>query len=141
MTPMQIEGMVDRICGLFPTTIIGRNTVKNAWTTDDFLLDASVEDARKVTDWIKVHSEKFPASLRELHNIFRTVRKYGVNNQPIQFVCDICNGELWDDGIRFDENGRQLNDQYTVEMHGLIYKVVRPCQNCRPNWKPPDTHQ
>lgn len=141
MTPMQIEGMVDRICGLFPTTIIGRNTVKNAWVTDDFLLDASVEDARKVTDWIKVNSEKFPSSLRELHNIFRTVRKYGVNNQPIQFICDICNGELWDDGIRFDENDRQISDQFTVEFKGHIYKVVRPCSNCRPDWQPPNTHQ
>ena len=73
MTPMQIEGMVDRICGLFPTTIIGRNTVKNALTTDEFLLNSSVEDARKATDWIKINSEKFPASLREMHNIFRKV--------------------------------------------------------------------
>jgi len=34
VTPMQIEGMVDRICGLFPTTQIGRNTVKNAWSVE-----------------------------------------------------------------------------------------------------------
>jgi hypothetical protein len=46
-TNAQIEGMVDRICGLFPTTQIGRNTVKNAWVTDEFLLDADVDDARK----------------------------------------------------------------------------------------------
>ena len=59
MTPAQIEGMIDRICGLFPTTQIGRNTVKNAWTKDDFLLDATVEEARLVTDWIKDNCEKF----------------------------------------------------------------------------------
>lgn len=139
MTPMQIEGMVDRICGLFPTTIIGRNTVKNAWTTDEFLLNASVEDARKATDWIKINSEKFPASLREMHNIFRKVT--GSHQIKSEMLCDVCNGELWDDGIRFDQNGRQLNDQYTIEVHDLIYKVVRPCPNCRPNWRPPDTHQ
>lgn len=139
MTPMQIEGMVDRICGLFPTTIIGRNTVKNAWTTDEFLLNSSVEDARKATDWIKINSEKFPASLREMHNIFRKVN--GSHQIKSEMSCDVCNGELWDDGIRFDENGRQLNDQYTVELHGQIYKVVRPCPNCRPDWRPPDTHK
>lgn len=139
MTPMQIEGMVDRICGLFPTTIIGRNTVKNAWTTDEFLLNASVEDARKATDWIKINSEKFPASLREMHNIFRKVT--GSHQIKSEMLCDVCNGELWDDGVRFDKNDRQISDQFTVESHGQIYKVVRPCPSCRPNWRPPDTHQ
>ena len=139
MTPMQIEGMVDRICGLFPTTIIGRNTVKNAWTTDDFLLNASVEDARKATDWIKINSEKFPASLREMHNIFRKVT--GSHQMKGEILCDVCNGELWDDGVRFDKNDRQISDQFTVELHGQMYKVVRPCPSCRPDWRPPDNHQ
>ena len=140
MTPMQIEGMVDRICGLFPTTQIGRNTVKNAWTVDDFLLDADVDEARKVTDWIKANSDKFPASLRELHNIFRKVRGLGTNNQPIETKCDICNGMLWDDGIRYSQDGKRLSEQYEQEAHGHIYKVVRPCPNCRGvDWQLPES--
>ena len=139
MTPMQIEGMVDRICGLFPTTQIGRNTVKNAWVADDFLLDADVDEARKVTDWIKVNSDKFPASLKELHNIFRKVRGFGVKNQPIQMKCDICNGMLWDDGIRYSNAGVRLSEQYEVEEYGHTYKVVRPCPNCRgSDWQLPE---
>jgi len=140
VTPAQIEGMVDRICGLFPTTQIGRNTVKNAWVIDDFLLDASVEEARKVTDWIKANSDKFPQSLRELHNIFRKVRTLGVKNQPIEVSCDICKGMLWDDGIRYTENGMRLSEQYEVEVQGHTYKVVRPCPNCRGvDWQLPQS--
>ncbi|CAB4157613.1 hypothetical protein UFOVP691_35 [uncultured Caudovirales phage] len=140
MTPMQIEGMVDRICGLFPTTQIGRNTVKNAWVTDDFLLDAHVDDARKVTDWIKTNSDKFPASLRELHNIFRKVQGLGVKNQPIEVHCDICLGTLWDDGIRYSEAGVRLSSQYTVEVRSHVYAVVRPCPNCRGvDWQLPES--
>jgi hypothetical protein len=140
MTPMQIEGMVDRICGLFPTTQIGRNTVKNAWVTDEFLLDADVDEARKVTDWIKSNSDKFPASLRELHNIFRKVRGLGVKNQPIEIKCDICLGTLWDDGIRYSNEGKRLSEQYELEVQGHLYKVVRPCPNCRGvDWQLPES--
>ncbi len=138
MTPMQIEGMIDRICGLFPTTQIGRNTVKSAWVVDDFLLDADVEDARKVTDWIKINSDKFPSSLKELHNIFRNVR--GQSEIKSQIKCDLCNGSLWDDGISYSDDGRQLTHQPTVVFQGHTYKLVRPCPKCRgENWTPPES--
>ena len=136
MTPMQIEGMIDRICGLFPTTQIGRNTVKNTWVVDDFLLAADLEDSRKALDWIKLNSEKFPSSLREMHNIIRKVQ----NKTEIQseISCDLCNGTLWDDGITYSADGRQLTEQYTVTDLGNTYKVVLPCRNCRgQNWRPP----
>jgi len=134
---MQIEGMVDRICGLFPTTQIGRNTVKNAWTVDDFLLDADVDEARKVTDWIKINSDKFPASLKEMHSIFRKVR--GQTETKSEIKCDICKGSLWDDGITYSADGRQITEQYRMVMQGHTYRVVRPCPVCRgENWTPPD---
>jgi hypothetical protein len=133
---MQIEGMVDRICGLFPTTQIGRNTVKNAWTVDDFLLDADVDEARKVTDWIKINSDKFPASLKEMHNIFRKVR--GQTETKSEIKCDLCKGSLWDDGITYSSDGRQLTEQPTVVFQGHTYKVVRPCPKCRGGWTPPE---
>ena len=145
MTPAQIEGMVDRICGLFPTTQIGRNTVKNAWVTDQFLLDADVDDARKVTDWIKINSEKFPHSLRELHNIFHKIS--GKSEIKSEINCDLCKGLLWDDGITYSDDGRRLTDQYTqthiyrtdTGTKEFTYKVVLPCRACRgENWTPPD---
>lgn len=143
MTPAQIEGMVDRICGLFPTTQIGRNTVKNAWVTDQLLLDADVHDARKVTDWIKLNSDKFPHSLRELHRIFHKVT--GSHKIEIDIVCKLCAGLLWDDGISYSDDGRRLTEQYTIvdryETDRVVreqeYKVVRPCPECRAGWKPP----
>jgi hypothetical protein len=144
MTPAQIEGMVDRICGLFPTTQIGRNTVKNAWVTDQFLLDADVDDARKVTDWIKINSERFPHSLRELHSIFHKVS--GFQQVKSDAECKVCDGLLWDDGISYSDDGRQLTEQHrVVERYATetvvrehIYKVVRPCPECRRDWTPPD---
>jgi len=136
MTPAQIEGMVDRICGLFPTTQIGRNTVKNAWVTDQFLLDADVDDARKVTDWIKINSEKFPHSLRELHNIFHKIS--GKSEIKSEIKCDLCKGLLWDDGITYSSDGRQLTQQPTEIFQGHTYKVVHPCPKCRAGWTPPD---
>ena len=48
MTPALIELMVDRLCGMYPTTNIARNTVKNAWVKDELLLDASEDDAKAV---------------------------------------------------------------------------------------------
>lgn len=146
MTPAQIEGMVDRICGLFPTTQIGRNTVKNAWVTDQFLLDADVDAARKVTDWIKINSEKFPHSLRELHNIFHKVS--GSHQIKSEIECKVCKGLLWDDGISYSDDGRRLTDQYTqtyvyktdTGIKKFTYKVVLPCPECRgENWTPPES--
>ena len=122
MTPMQIEGMIDRICGLFPTTQIGRNTVKNAWVVDEFLLAADLGDSRKALDWIKLNSEKFPSSLREMHNIIRKVQ--GKSNIQSEISCDVCNGLLWDEGITYSSDGRQLTQQYTVSFKGNTYKDI-----------------
>ena len=139
MTQTQIEGMVDRICGLFPTTQIGRNTVKNAWVTDEFLLNADVDDARKVTDWIKINSEKFPHSLRELLGIFHKIQ--GKSEIKSEIKCHLCNGLLWDDGISYSSDGRQLTQQPTVVFQGHTYKLVRPCPACRgENWQPPESN-
>lgn len=48
MTPALIELMIDRLCGMYPTTNIARNTVKMAWGKDELLLDASEADAKTV---------------------------------------------------------------------------------------------
>jgi hypothetical protein len=141
MSPAQIEGMIDRICGLFPTTQIGRNTVKNAWTKDDFLLDATVEEARLVTDWIKDNCEKFPASLKETKKIFNLVRSKGSKTTTLDSKdCDICFGTLWDNGERF-EDGKQIRKAFTTVHKDHRYSVVKPCSNCRgEDWVPPSSN-
>ena len=48
MTPAQIEGFIDRICGLYPSSTIAVTKVKNAWTADDFLLLEDVNEARRI---------------------------------------------------------------------------------------------
>lgn len=141
MSPAQIEGMIDRICGLFPTTQIGRNTVKNAWVKDDFLLDATVEEARLVTDWIKDNCEKFPASLKETKKIFNLVRNKGSRTTTLDAKdCEICFGTLWDSGERF-ENGKQVRSAFTTVYRDHRYSVVKPCSNCRgEDWVPPSSN-
>jgi hypothetical protein len=142
VTPAQIEGMIDRLCGLFPTTQIGRNTVKNAWITDEFLLDATVDEARLVVEWVKEWCDKFPASLKEMRKIFILVR----NRKPVDVKsgkgCTICDGTLWDNGIRYDSKAKRISEQYkTIFMH-KVYEVVKPCPECRgADWVLPDTSQ
>lgn len=140
MTPAQIEGMIDRICGLFPTTQIGRNTVKNAWVIDDFLLGASLEEARLATDWIKENCEKFPSSLKEVKKIFVLVRNRSNRIVELKEDCSICFGTLWDSGERFI-GGKQISKPFTTIFKGHRYSLVKPCANCRgEDWLPPNTN-
>ena len=98
MTPAQIEGFIDRICGLFPTSQIGRNTVKNAWTGDDFLLLQDVNDARKVIPIILENHDKFP-NLKDVQKAFLHIRQPA---KQMIVLCDICDGNGWDTGRRWD---------------------------------------
>ena len=38
MTPIQIDSMIDRICGMYPTTPVPRNGMKALWREDALLL-------------------------------------------------------------------------------------------------------
>jgi hypothetical protein len=54
---------------------------------------------------------------------------------------------LWDDGISYSDDGRRLTEQYTIVdryetekvVREQVYKVVRPCSECRRGWTPPDS--
>jgi len=72
MKPIHIELFIDRLCGLFPTTNIARNTLKSAWTRDDIMLDASEEDGKAVLKMCESLA-KFPASIGEVRHMFRQV--------------------------------------------------------------------
>jgi len=128
MTPAQIEGFIDRICGLFPTSQIGRNTVKNTWTADDFLLLQDVDDARKVVPMIMEHHDKFP-TLKEVHYEFRLLRKPAIQQTVV--VCEICDGNGWDTGRRWNFNTKELIcEGFTKTVLDRTYTYVVPCK-CR----------
>ena len=122
MTPSQIEGFIDRIAGLFPTNQIARNTVKNTWSGDDFLLLQSLDDARKVVWMIMETHDKFP-SLKEVHECFGQLRK---NRQPFENICGFCDNTGWvypldEIGVRktrthglFNKEGILLEYNYVV---------------------------
>ena len=122
MKPIHIELFIDRLCGLFPTTNIARNTLKSAWTRDDIMLDASEEDGKAVLKLCESLS-KFPASIGEVRHMFRQVGGHIGGT----FGCELCDHSGWD-------VGRQIIDGvetfYTMEFMGNKYTYVKACQ-CR----------
>ena len=67
MIPAHIELLIDRICGLFPSSNIARNTVKNAWTKDEFLLlQVDVDDIKEVLAKLE-NDTSFPSLARLKH--------------------------------------------------------------------------
>jgi hypothetical protein len=126
MNSMQIEGMIDRICGLFPSSQVSLSKAKSAWANDDFLLYQSVEDARKVIPIIMEDYDKFP-SLKQVHTAFKQLRRI---NEPaaVFHKCDICDGNGWDNGERWNFLDKILLDEGYTETHlGQQYKVVKKC--------------
>ena len=122
MKPVHIELFIDRLCGLFPTTNIARNTLKSAWTRDDIMLDASEEDGKAVLKMCESLS-KFPASIGEVRHMFRQVGGHIGGT----FGCELCDHSGWD-------VGRQIIDGvetfYTMIFMGNNYTYVKACQ-CR----------
>ena len=125
MNSAQIEGMIDRICGLFPTSQIARNTVKSTWSNDDFLTFQSVEDARRIIPLVMERFDKFP-SLKEIHHTFKLLRN--TQPDPIVMQCEICCNQGWDTGERWDFGTGELLDEAYTEIHlGHEYRVVKRC--------------
>ena len=122
MKPIHIELFIDRLCGLFPTTNIARNTLKSAWTRDDIMLDASEEDGKAVLKMCESLS-KFPASIGEVRHMFRTVA--GVIGGT--FGCELCDHSGWDIGRQIIDGEETF---YTMVFMGNNYTYVKPCQ-CR----------
>ncbi len=101
MTPALIELMVDRLCGMYPTTNIARNTVKNAWVKDELLLDASEEDAKavlKIAESLGHYPNQF-----EIKSMF--MRVMGVRQAEVG--CELC------DNNGFIYTANDLDDEST----------------------------
>lgn len=93
MTPLQIETMVDRLCGIFPKDNIARNTVKLAWKTDELLIHTPVEEGRIVL--AKIENDPGFPSLARVKNLIRSL-KPKINTG---IACVKCDGSGWDTGI------------------------------------------
>lgn len=131
MTPAQIEGMIDRICGIYPTSNVYRKGMRSTWSLDEFLLTVDVEDGRKVMDLVELHG-KIP-SLPEIKQMLRTMWNKDAVHQPIVVKCEICANSGWDTGIRLRYEPTAVyervmtHDITTTQFLGNTYSVVHPC--------------
>jgi hypothetical protein len=133
MTPTHIELMVDRLCGLFPRDNIARNTVKNAWTRDEFLLLNTYDDEVKGVLAVLENDKTYP-SLARVKEVFRNNKKTVVYDGP---VCEICDNCGWDDGSRWETQGKNdkgednyvmVNDFFRqIDILGFETTYVKKC--------------
>ena len=125
MTPIQIDSMIDRICGMYPTTPVPRNGMKALWREDALLLSIDVKQGREVMGLIEKHNA-IP-SLPEIKGMVRTLLKE-VDDGSLP--CEICNGTGWDDGERIIDgvvvHGRFMD----IDVRGNVCTTVTKCE-CR----------
>jgi hypothetical protein len=125
MTPIQIDSMIDKICGMYPTTPVPRNGMKALWREDALLLSIDVQQGREVMKLVEKHNT-IP-SLPEIKGMVRTLLKDSVGSVP---TCTICNGTGWDDGERIVDgvvvHGRFMD----IDFRGNVCTTVTRCE-CR----------
>jgi hypothetical protein len=123
VTPIQIDSMIDKICGMYPTTPVPRNGMKALWREDALLLSVDVKQGREVMGLIEKHNA-IP-SLPEIKGMVRTLLKEVVQGS---LPCEICNGTGWDDGMRIVD-GIIVHDLYTVvDVRGKVCTTVIRCE-------------
>jgi hypothetical protein len=123
MTPIQIDSMIDKICGMYPTTPVPRNGMKALWREDALLLSIDVKQGREIMGLVEKHNT-IP-SLPEVKRMVRSVLEGSIANVS---VCLICNGTGWDDGLRI-EDGVIVHDLYTVtDIRGKVCTTVVRCE-------------
>ena len=123
MTPIQIDSMIDRICGMYPTTPVPRNGMKALWREDALLLSIDVKQGREVMGLIEKHNA-IP-SLPEIKGMVRTLLK---EVDEGSLPCEICNGTGWDDGERIIDgvvvHGRFMD----IDVRGNVCTTVTRCE-------------
>jgi hypothetical protein len=123
VTPIQIDSMIDKICGMYPTTPVPRNGMKALWREDALLLSVDVKQGREVMVLVEKHNT-IP-SLPEIKTMVRTIMKGTVGSVP---PCTVCNGTGWDDGLRI-QDGVVVHDLYTVvDVRGKVCTTVIRCE-------------
>ena len=123
MTPIQIDSMIDKICGMYPTTPVPKNGMKSLWRDDALLLSIDVKQGREIMGLVEKHNT-IP-SLPEIKGMFRTLLKQSVGSVP---PCTICNGTGWDDGLRI-EDGVIVRERFAnVDVRGNVCTAVMKCE-------------
>jgi hypothetical protein len=126
VTPAQIEGMIDRICGIYATQNVSRNSMKGAWSQDEFLLGIPVERGREVLVLVEAHG-KIP-SLPEIKQMFhRILRSSGGVAGVTKENCQMCGGSGWHSGV---SEGNDDGFREWFEQGGYYARVSRICP-CR----------
>lgn len=128
MKPENIDLFIDRLCGVFPKDNIARNTVKRAWSADDYLLKSSVEDCRKAL-LILEKDGSFP-SLPRVKQVLRSLSPV----KEFTRTCNKCDGTGYDTGFRLkrqwaadEEVWTVERGPYTVNVYGHEYSMVKRC--------------
>jgi hypothetical protein len=128
MKPENIDLFIDRLCGVFPKDNIARNTVKRAWSADDYLLKSSVEDCRKAL-LILEKDGSFP-SLPRVKQVLRSLSPV----KEFTRTCNKCDRTGYDTGIRLkrdwsaeEETWIMERGTYTTEVNGHEYSIVKRC--------------
>jgi hypothetical protein len=123
MTPIQIDSMIDKICGMYPTTPVPRNGMKALWREDALLLSIDVKQGRELMGLIEKHNA-IP-SLPEIKSMVRTLLKEVLESS---LPCEICNGTGWDDGERIVDgvvvHGRFMD----IDVRGNVCTTVTRCE-------------
>ncbi len=125
MKPERIDLFVDRLCGIFPRDNIARNTVKNTWSRDDYLLSMPEGDIKAALAILE-NDKGFPA-LARVKEVFRGMHKQSVRTRA---VCTVCSGNGWDDGIRWEEQAGSfvmIKPRNTQTILGTEYTYVTRC--------------
>jgi hypothetical protein len=125
METQNIEKMVHRIRGIFPSNQIFFTAVVDAWQQDDFLLSITPDEARRAIPLIEEHGT-FP-SLPEMRDL---IRKANNKEKPV-IECDKCGQTGWDTGLDMMYLG---NDQWKVvrwrfgqTYEGRKYSAAKRC--------------
>lgn len=128
MKPNEIDLFIDRLCGAFPTATIARNTVKNTWSKDEFML--GVDTSHGKTALVKLENDKTFPTLARVREVFRQLAHVDRVEGP---RCERCAGSGWDDGMRVtgsDDFGWAVTqDPYTARhpLTGVPFNYVKQC--------------
>ena len=117
MTRDDIELMVTRLRGFWPSQAIALDTTKEAWSRSDVLLRLSVGGGKEILDRVK-NEKQFP-SLGQVEQIARRLLA-----DETTTVCGLCSNTGWYyPPEMLDDNGLRRLD---------VPVGVKRCQNCHP---------
>jgi hypothetical protein len=129
MTEESISKLVNRICAIFPTTPIPKNTIIEGWAADRRLraLDLDPQQKERLLDEIE-KLNGWP-NLPQLRAMILGITTKPQAGPPTR--CEICDNTGWDNGLRLSgtmHNPVVQSPAMTTEWEGHTYTQVIPCR-------------